>query len=78
MTLKFGIFEQYQATAPETIPLPPNYSEDDGETAVYWLSASGVLVNSHGFNIMIDSLLSILCRSCHRRDRRDINDCATN
>jgi len=60
MTLKFGTFEQYQAKAPETIPLPPNYSEDGGETAVYWLSASGVLVNSHGLNIMIDPLLSIL------------------
>jgi len=60
MTLKFGTFEQYQAQAPETIPLPPNYVEDGGETAVYWLSASGVLVNSHGLNIMIDPLLSIL------------------
>ena len=60
MALKFGTFEQYQAQAPETIPLPPNYVEDGGETAVYWLSASGVLVNSHGLNIMIDPLLSIL------------------
>ena len=60
MTLRFGAFEQYQAQAPATIPLPPNYYEDGGETAVYWLSASGVLVNSHGFNIMIDPLLSIL------------------
>lgn len=60
MTLRFGEFEQYQAQAPATIPLPPNYYEDGGETVVYWLSASGVLVNSHGFNIMIDPLLSIL------------------
>ena len=60
MTLKLGKFELYQASAPETIPLPPNYFEDGGETAVYWLSASGVLVNSHGLNIMIDPLLSIL------------------
>ncbi len=60
MTLRFGEFEQYQAQAPATIPLPPNYYEDGGETAVYWLSASGVLVNSHGFNIMIDPLLSII------------------
>src|SRR6266545_6964129 len=60
MTLKFGKIERYQARAPETIPLPPNYFEDAGETTVYWLSASGVLVNSHGYNIMIDPLLSIL------------------
>jgi L-ascorbate metabolism protein UlaG (beta-lactamase superfamily) len=60
MTMKFGPFERYQARAPETIPLPPNYFEDGGETAVYWLSASGVLINSHGCNIMIDPLLSIL------------------
>ena len=60
MTMKFGTFEKYQAQAPETIPLPPNYCEDGGETAVYWLSASGVLVNSHGCTIMIDPLLSII------------------
>ena len=60
MTLKIGTFDKYQAQAPETIPLPPKYYQDGGETAVYWLSASGVLVNSHGFNIMIDPLLSII------------------
>jgi L-ascorbate metabolism protein UlaG (beta-lactamase superfamily) len=60
MTLKLGVFEQAQAQAPATIPLPPSYAADGGETAVYWLSASGVLVNSHGFNVMIDPLLSIL------------------
>src|SRR5215213_2767322 len=60
MTLKFEPFEQYQAQAPETIPLPSNYYEDGKETAVYWLSASGVLVNSHGCTIMIDPLLSIM------------------
>ena len=58
--MKFGKFEKYQAKAPKTIPLPPKYFEDGGETAVYWLSASGVLINSHGFNIMIDPLLSII------------------
>lgn len=58
--MKFGPFEKYQAQAPQTIPLPPNYADDAGETAVYWLSASGVLINSHGFNIMIDPLLSII------------------
>ena len=60
MTLTFGTFEKYQAQAPETIPLPPKYDEDGGETAVYWLSASGVLINSHGFNIMVNPLLSII------------------
>ena len=45
---------------PETIPLPSNYYEDRKETAVYWLSASGVLINSHGCTIMIDPLLSII------------------
>ena len=60
MTRTFGTFEKYQAQAPETIPLPPKYYEDGGETAVYWLSASGVLINSHGFNIMVDPLLSII------------------
>jgi L-ascorbate metabolism protein UlaG (beta-lactamase superfamily) len=60
MTRTFGTFEQYQAQAPETIPLPPKYYEDGEETAVYWLSASGVLINSHGFNVMIDPLLSII------------------
>src|SRR3712207_426234 len=60
MTRTFGTFETYQAQAPETIPLPPNYDEDGGETAVYWLSASGVLINSHGLNVMIDPLLSII------------------
>jgi L-ascorbate metabolism protein UlaG (beta-lactamase superfamily) len=58
--MRFGPFEQYQATAPATIPLPPDYDEDCGETAVYWLSASGVLVNSHGCTIMIDPLLSLM------------------
>lgn len=58
--MKLGQFEKYQALAPATIPLPPNYFEAREETAVYWLSASGVLVNSHGFNIMIDPLLSII------------------
>jgi L-ascorbate metabolism protein UlaG (beta-lactamase superfamily) len=60
MPLKFGAFAQYQATAPATVPLPPSAFEDGGETAVYWLSASGVLVNSHGCTIMIDPLLSII------------------
>ena len=58
--MKLGPFEKYQAKAPDTLPLPPNYYEDGGETAVYWLSASGVLINSHGFNVMIDPLLSII------------------
>lgn len=60
MTLKFGAFERYQAQAPATIPLPPDAFEDGGETAVYWLSASGVLINSHGYTLMIDPLLSIV------------------
>jgi L-ascorbate metabolism protein UlaG (beta-lactamase superfamily) len=60
MTRTFGPFAQYQAQAPETIPLPSSYYEDGQETAVYWLSASGVLVNSHGCTIMIDPLLSII------------------
>ena len=60
MSLTFGPFAQYQATAPATMPLPPRYFEDGRETAVYWLSASGVLVNSHGFTLMIDPLLSVV------------------
>jgi L-ascorbate metabolism protein UlaG (beta-lactamase superfamily) len=60
MSLRFGPFEQYQAQAPKTIPLPPNYDENANETAVYWLSASGVLINSHGCTIMIDPLLSLI------------------
>ncbi|MHC1681490.1 MAG: MBL fold metallo-hydrolase [Clostridiaceae bacterium] len=58
--MKFAKFDRYQAKAPETIELPPKYFEDGGETAVYWLSAAGILINSHGFNVMIDPLLSII------------------
>ena len=59
MSLTFEPFEQEQARAPETIPLPPTYADNHTETAVYWLSASGVLLNSHGTTIMVDPLLSI-------------------
>lgn len=55
--VKIGKFEKYQAQPPETVPLPPEYYEDNGETAVYWLSSAGVLINSHGVNIMIDPAL---------------------
>lgn len=58
--MKFEKFEICQAKAEDTIALPENYFEDNGETAVYWLSAAGVLINSHGFNVMIDPLLSII------------------
>ena len=60
MALTFGPFDEYQAQAPATVPLPSNYADDGNETAVYWLSASGVLVNSHGWTLMIDPLLTII------------------
>lgn len=58
--MRIGPFDKYQATAPPTVPLPPDFHLDQHETAVYWLSAAGILVNCHGTTVMIDPLLSVL------------------
>ena len=50
----------YQATPPPTIPLPPEAFLPSDHTTVYWLGASGVLVNCRGTTIMMDPVLSTL------------------
>lgn len=58
--MTFGPFDRPQATAAATVPLPNDFAEDHHETAVFWLSAAGVLINSHGTTIMIDPLLTVV------------------
>lgn len=47
----------YQYSAPPTIPLSPGAFGDNCETAVYWLSAAGVMINTHGTVILVDPVL---------------------
>ena len=55
--MKVRINEKNQAVAPATVQMESVAFEDNQETAIYWLGNAGVMVNSHGTNIMIDPLL---------------------
>lgn len=50
----------YQAKAPDPIPMTPAAFEATNDTAVYWLTGAGILLTSHGTNIMIDPILSLI------------------
>lgn len=49
----------YQAKAPEPIPMTAEAFSDTGDTAVYWLTGAGVMINSHGTVLMVDPILSL-------------------
>ncbi len=51
--------KKFQAVPPETIPLDNSAFANNDETAVYWLTSSGILVNSHGTTIMIDPHIAL-------------------
>lgn len=53
------VSEHGQAMAPETIPMTQEAFAKNNETAVYWLGAAGVFINSHGTTIMIDPTIAI-------------------
>ncbi|HEX8372784.1 MAG TPA: MBL fold metallo-hydrolase, partial [Chthoniobacterales bacterium] len=52
--------KKYQGRPQATQPLSLKNFESCDETAVYWLSAAGVLINSRGTTIMIDPILSVV------------------
>jgi L-ascorbate metabolism protein UlaG (beta-lactamase superfamily) len=52
--------EPYQYAAPASIPITPEAFADHGETALYWLSSAGVLVNAHGMILLVDPVLSLI------------------
>jgi L-ascorbate metabolism protein UlaG (beta-lactamase superfamily) len=52
--------KKYQARPQATQALSLKDFEICDETAVYWLSAAGVLINSRGTTIMIDPILSVI------------------
>lgn len=51
---------KYQAKAPDPIHMTEVAFTDTGDTAVYWLTGAGVLLNSHGTTILIDPVLSLV------------------
>lgn len=48
---------KYQFKTADTVQIIPETLKDNNETAVYWLSAAGVLINSHGTIILVDPCL---------------------
>lgn len=50
----------YQAKAPDPIPMTDSAFENTNDTAVYWLTGAGVLLNAHGTNIIMDPILSLI------------------
>ncbi len=50
---------KYQAKAPDPIPLTPDAFINNNDTAVYWLTGAGILINSHGTIILVDPVLSL-------------------
>ncbi len=50
--------KKYQASAAAPIMLIDAAFAKNNETAVYWLTASGIFVNSHGTTIMMDPIIS--------------------
>jgi L-ascorbate metabolism protein UlaG (beta-lactamase superfamily) len=50
----------YQAKAPDPIPLKQEAFTNTGDTATYWLTGAGILINSHGTTIMVDPILSLV------------------
>src|SRR4028118_1799863 len=52
--------KKYQARPQATQALSLKDFQIRDETAVYWLSAAGVLINSRGTTIMIDPILSVM------------------
>ncbi|MBA7609998.1 hypothetical protein ES703_17201 [subsurface metagenome] len=51
---------KFQAVPPPTIKLTDEAFEKNNETAVYWLTGSGMLINSHGTTIMVDPTISLI------------------
>lgn len=49
----------YQYTAPPTQFMDKSDFEDNGNTAVYWLSAAGVMINAHGVVILVDPVITV-------------------
>lgn len=52
--------EGYQAKAPDPVPMSKEAFEDTADTATYWLTGAGILLNSHGTTIMVDPILSLV------------------
>lgn len=50
----------YQAKAPDPIPMTAAAFARADETSVYWLTGAGVLLTSHGVNVIIDPILSLI------------------
>lgn len=48
---------KYQFKTADTVQIAPETLKDNNETAVYWLSAAGVLINTHGTIILVDPCL---------------------
>ncbi len=52
--------QAYQAKAPDPVAISPKAFEDTGDTAVYWLTGAGIMLNSHGTVLMVDPILSLI------------------
>ena len=50
---------KYQAKAPDPIPMTDAAFENSHDTAVYWLTGAGIMLNSHGTTIMVDPVISL-------------------
>ena len=58
--MSFYHFSEYQCSALESIRIDPDKSFGEcSETAVYWLSGAGVLINSHGTVLIFDPVLTV-------------------
>lgn len=45
---------KYQFKPADSVPIAPETLKDNGETAVYWLGAAGILINARGTIILVD------------------------
>lgn len=49
--------EKGQAVAPKSIPMSADAFHQDQQTRIYWLGGAGIMIHSHGTDIMIDPVL---------------------
>lgn len=56
-------YRNFQFRPPETIKMTEDAFIRNDETAIYWLTAAGVMINSHGTILLIDPCISLASKN---------------
>jgi L-ascorbate metabolism protein UlaG (beta-lactamase superfamily) len=64
--------DRHQYAAPASIPITREAFADQDETALYWLSSAGVLVNARGTILLVDPVLSLVSQNPPVSEERNL------